>query len=100
MIISMVMTITFIIIIIIIVIFAVVKKSNFFDKESRNLGFVSITTLYRATLVWAFFSFKHTQMLDSPLYYKNLSFLNLYILASYLLVDYPSWPGGSKHSPR
>ena len=59
MIISMVMTIIFIIIIII-VIFAVVKKSNFFDKESRNLGFVSITTLYGATLVWAFFSFKHT----------------------------------------
>ena len=42
MIISMVMTIIFIIVIII-VIFAVVKKSNFFDKESRNLGFVSIT---------------------------------------------------------
>ena len=50
MIISMVMTIIFIIIIII-VIFAVVKESNFFDKESRNLGFVSISTLYRATLV-------------------------------------------------
>ena len=50
MIISMVMTIIFIIVIII-VIFAVVKKSNFFYTESRNLGFVSITTLYRAALV-------------------------------------------------
>ena len=50
MIISVVMTIIFINVIII-VIFAVVKKILFFDKESKSLGFVSITTLYRAALV-------------------------------------------------
>ena len=100
MIISIVITII-VIIVIIIVNFAVVKKSNlFFDKERRNLSFVSIKSLYKAALVSAPLLFEHTQTFNSQLYYINLPFLNSYIPAPHLLIDHPSWPGGSKHSPR
>ena len=89
MIISIVITII-VIIVIVIVIFAL-KKMNFFsDKESRNLGFVSIKSLHRAALVLALLSFEHPQTFDLAAYYINLSFPTFYILAPYLLIDHPS----------
>ena len=89
MIISIVITII-VIIVIVIVIFAV-KKMNFFsDKESRNLGFVSIKSLHWAALVLALLLFEHPQTFDSAVCYINLSFLIIYILGPYLLIDHPS----------
>ena len=89
MIISKIITII-VIIVIIIVNFAVVKKSIFFDKERRNLSFVSIKSLCKAALVSAPLLFEHTQTFNSQLYYINLPFLNSYIPAPYLLIDHPS----------
>ena len=90
MIISTVITII-VIIVIVVVIFVVTKNAFFFsDKESRNLGFVSIKSLHRAALVLALLSFEHPQTFDLAAYYINLSFPTFYILAPYLLIDHPS----------
>ena len=83
-------TVITIIVIIVIVIFVVIKNAFFSDKESRNLGFVSIKSLHRAALVLALLSFEHPQTFDLAAYYINLSFPTFYILAPYLLIDHPS----------
>ena len=76
----------------IIVIFVVIKNEFFSDEESRNLGFVSIKSLHRTALVLALLLFEHLQTFDSAVCYINLhlSFLTIYILGPYLLIDHPS----------
>ena len=75
---------------IIIVIFFVIKNEFFSDEESRNPAFVSIKSLHRAALVLALLLFEHPQTFDSAVCYINLSFLIIYILGPYLLIDHPS----------